>query len=108
MVLSDEVEADKYATSALLTDRFIVPPFSVLDGRAGYWQERKGQWLAPGIQGELGRVAGRPRPGGGQDLRAGTEAARTGGGGDVWASYSRRADRADAPMGTAVSGSAMD
>jgi len=38
-----------------LTDRFIVPPFSVLDARQGYWQERKRAWLALGIQSELGR-----------------------------------------------------
>jgi DNA modification methylase len=38
-----------------LADRFIVPPFSVLDARQGYWQERKRQWLALGIRGELGR-----------------------------------------------------
>jgi hypothetical protein len=43
------------APSALLTSRFVVPPFSVLDGRAGYWQERKAQWLALGIKSELGR-----------------------------------------------------
>lgn len=27
-----------------LTKRFIVPPFSILDSRQGYWQERKKQW----------------------------------------------------------------
>lgn len=27
-----------------LTDKFIVPPFSVLDTRQGYWQERKSYW----------------------------------------------------------------
>lgn len=43
------------APSALLTSRFVVPPFSVLDSRAGYWQARKAQWLALGIRGELGR-----------------------------------------------------
>jgi len=32
-----------------------VPPFSVLDARQGYWQERKRAWLALGIQSELGR-----------------------------------------------------
>ncbi|WP_342435933.1 chromosome partitioning protein ParB [Paenibacillus sp. FSL L8-0436] len=38
-----------------LIDRFIVPPFSVLDTRQGYWQERKRQWLQMGIQSEEGR-----------------------------------------------------
>ena len=33
-----------------LADRFVVPPFSVLDARQGYWQERKWQWLGLGIK----------------------------------------------------------
>ena len=43
------------AVTLTLRDRFLVPPFSVLDARAGYWQERKQDWLRLGIQGELGR-----------------------------------------------------
>jgi len=38
-----------------LSERFIVPPFSILDARQGYWQERKRAWLSLGIQSELGR-----------------------------------------------------
>ena len=38
-----------------LTERFIIPPFDVLDSRQGYWQERKRAWLALGIYSELGR-----------------------------------------------------
>ena len=30
--------------SILFKDRFIAPPFSVLDTKQGYWQERKGLW----------------------------------------------------------------
>lgn len=41
-----------------LAERFIVPPFSVLDARQGYWQDRKRAWLALGIQSELGRGGG--------------------------------------------------
>lgn len=55
MTLLPDMERDRVRTSALLTDRFVVPPFSVLDTRAGYWQSRKAQWLALGIQSELGR-----------------------------------------------------
>jgi hypothetical protein len=40
---------------ATLAERFVVPPFSVLDARQGYWQERKRAWLALGIQSEIGR-----------------------------------------------------
>lgn len=38
-----------------LSERFVAPPFSVLDTRQGYWQERRRAWLALGIQSELGR-----------------------------------------------------
>ena len=40
---------------ATLAERFLIPPFSVLDARQGYWQARKSAWLALGIQSELGR-----------------------------------------------------
>ena len=38
-----------------LSDRFGVPPFSVLNAREGWWQDRKRAWLALGIQSEVGR-----------------------------------------------------
>jgi polyhydroxyalkanoate synthesis regulator phasin len=38
-----------------LAERFIVPPFSVLDSKQGYWQERKRAWQSLGIKSELGR-----------------------------------------------------
>lgn len=38
-----------------LKARFGVPPFSVLDARQGYWQDRKKLWLALGIKSEIGR-----------------------------------------------------
>lgn len=41
---------------AKLEAKFIIPPFSVLDTRQGYWQERKRLWLSLGIESELGRV----------------------------------------------------
>jgi len=34
---------------------FGVPPFSVLDTRQGYWQERKRNWISKGIKSEIGR-----------------------------------------------------
>jgi len=46
------------APRVTLADRFLIPPFSVLDARQGYWQDRKRAWLALGIQSELGRGAG--------------------------------------------------
>lgn len=38
-----------------LADKFLFPPFSVLNARDGEWQERKRQWVALGIKSELGR-----------------------------------------------------
>lgn len=73
---------DADAVVATLADRFIVPPFSVLDARQGYWQARKRAWLALGIQSELGRGEA-TTPGSAGDRRAG----RPGGeyaGGHAW------------------------
>lgn len=38
-----------------LRERFVVPPFSVLDTRQGYWQERKRKWLDLGIKSDESR-----------------------------------------------------
>jgi hypothetical protein len=58
-------EADYFAEPTLfgddgdyiadLFDRFIMPPYSVLDRKQGSWIRRKKQWLALGIKSELGR-----------------------------------------------------
>jgi ParB-like chromosome segregation protein Spo0J len=41
-----------------LAERFGVAPFSVLNAREGWWQDRKRAWIAIGIQSELGRGEG--------------------------------------------------
>ena len=51
----EEEPGEQEEARQTLAERFIVPPFSVLDARQGYWQERKRAWLALGIQSELGR-----------------------------------------------------
>jgi DNA modification methylase len=38
-----------------LSERFMMPPFSVLNAREGRWQERKREWLSLGIKSEIGR-----------------------------------------------------
>lgn len=43
----------------ILVDRYVVPPFSVLDARQGYWQARKRRWIAAGVGEALGESAGR-------------------------------------------------
>ena len=42
-------------TKKTLCQQFLVPPFSVLDTRQGYWQDRKKQWKSIGIKSEEGR-----------------------------------------------------
>jgi hypothetical protein len=40
----------------LLRDKFVEPPFSVLDTRSGVWQARKRRWINLGIKSEVGRT----------------------------------------------------
>lgn len=49
---------EEAAPTASLSERFGVPPFSVLNAREGWWQARKAAWLALGIESELGRGGG--------------------------------------------------
>lgn len=44
------------ATAGSLSRDFVVPPFSVLDARKGYWQNRKKKWISIGIESEKGRA----------------------------------------------------
>lgn len=39
-----------------LRDRFIIPPFSVFDGKSGWWSDRRRIWKEMGINSELGRL----------------------------------------------------
>ena len=48
-------DADQADARESLQQRFLVPPFSVLDAKQGYWQDRKQTWLQLGINSELGR-----------------------------------------------------
>lgn len=41
--------------ASMLAQKFQVPPFTVLNAREGFWQDRKRAWLALGIKSELGR-----------------------------------------------------
>jgi hypothetical protein len=45
-------------TAPSLKDRFLIPPFSVLDARSGWWRERKAQWLRAGLAPAEGRPDG--------------------------------------------------
>lgn len=48
-LMKDTEALEKEMAGKSLQDRFIVPPFSVLDSRQGYWQDRKKQWHALGF-----------------------------------------------------------
>lgn len=52
----DEEKEGKEQTKKL-SDRFIIPPFSVLDTKQAIWQQRKNYWLSLGIKSEEGRDA---------------------------------------------------
>ena len=38
-----------------IKDRFIVPPFSILDGNSGDWMDRLRRWKSLNIKSEIGR-----------------------------------------------------
>lgn len=54
----DDIPGSKEDRSGSLKERFIIPPFSVLDSKQGVWQKRKQAWLDLGIKSELGREKG--------------------------------------------------
>jgi len=47
-------EPDPSKRNNMMTD-FIVPPFSVLDAKQGYWQDRKREWINLGLNSGEGR-----------------------------------------------------
>jgi len=49
--------ADLADAKKTLSEKFGVPPFTVLNAREGWWQDRKRAWLALGIKSEEGRNA---------------------------------------------------
>ncbi len=49
-------EVARPSAASVLKQKFIFPPFTVLDGRSGDWQERKRQWLSLGFKSEVGRA----------------------------------------------------
>lgn len=48
-------EAEEQAARLTLGERFLIPPFTVLDSRGGVWAERKKAWKRLGIRSEVGR-----------------------------------------------------
>ena len=52
---TEDLSGDKNNISSL-SERFLISPFSVLNAREGWWQNRKRGWLALGIKSEVGRT----------------------------------------------------
>ena len=52
--LFDEKE-EEINRAGNLTNKFLAPPFSVLNSRDGWWQDRKKKWIELGIESEEGR-----------------------------------------------------
>ena len=53
--MEKDLFGNEIITDVLLRDKFIEPPFSVLDTKQGNWQRRKREWKRIGIKSELGR-----------------------------------------------------
>ena len=51
-------EESEPSNAGALAAAFGVPPFTVLNAREGWWQDRKRAWLSLGIKSELGRGEG--------------------------------------------------
>lgn len=55
--MNKDLFGNEIITNPLLRDKFIEPPFSVLDTKSGNWQKRKKLWSRLGIKSEVGREA---------------------------------------------------
>ena len=55
---ADLGDGEAQSGAGSLAEKFMIPPFSVLSAREGWWQNRKRAWLALGIKSELGRGEG--------------------------------------------------
>ena len=70
--IDDLIDNSTSVSGGSLSERFMLPPFTVLNAREGWWQERKKAWLSLGIESELGRGGGGSSPG--QQIRSDRQA----------------------------------
>lgn len=84
-----------------LSERFGIPPFSVMNAREGWWQDRKRAWLALGIQSELGRGEQLVPNGGGLNSKARYDKTSPGGSARPATDYSKTKARGNG-IGRAV------
>jgi len=52
---TEAAPAGKKQGGGSLANEFMIPPFTVLNAREGWWMDRKRAWLALGIKSEVGR-----------------------------------------------------
>jgi len=48
-------QPNKPESRGKISDKFLLPPFTVLNAREGFWQDRKRMWQSIGIKSEVGR-----------------------------------------------------
>lgn len=53
--MAKDLFGNEIIEDVLLRDKFIEPPFSVLDTKQGNWQRRKKEWMRIGMKSEVGR-----------------------------------------------------
>lgn len=53
--MAKDLFGNEIIEDVLLRDKFIEPPFSVLDTKQGNWQRRKREWMRIGMKSEVGR-----------------------------------------------------
>jgi tRNA G10 N-methylase Trm11 len=53
--MNKDLFGNEIIVNPLLRDKFIEPPFSVLDTKSGNWQRRKREWMRIGMKSEVGR-----------------------------------------------------
>lgn len=53
--IGEDLFGETINRDVLMRERFIEPPFSILDTKGGAWQARKKKWRALGIESHLGR-----------------------------------------------------
>ncbi|HBE41222.1 MAG TPA: hypothetical protein DDW27_08470 [Bacteroidales bacterium] len=53
--MAKDLFGNEIIEDVLLRDKYIEPPFSVLDTKGGNWQGRKRAWISKGIKSEVGR-----------------------------------------------------
>ena len=54
--MAKDLFGNEIIEDVLLRDKFLEPPFSVLDTRQGSWQNRKRKWQSLGMKSEIGRA----------------------------------------------------